>query len=117
MEAHKASRPTKHRVVMTTKAIPTATHMMFVKLFQEGTVKAVISQNTDGLHRRSGLPANGKVKKKYYIGNIEKLAESGLETIRLVQWAHDVIPLHRSLRAPWKQHRGEVYQVQARVPA
>ena len=61
LEAHKASRPTKHRVVMPTKAVPTATHMMFVKLYQEGTVKAVISQNTDGLHRRSGLPENGTV--------------------------------------------------------
>ena len=41
---------------MPTKAIPTATHMMFVKLHQEGILKAVVSQNTDGLHRRSGLP-------------------------------------------------------------
>ena len=56
LQAHKASRPSKHRVAMPTKAIPTATHMMFVKLHQEGILKAVVSQNTDGLHRRSGLP-------------------------------------------------------------
>ena len=60
LEAHKASRPTKHHVVTTIKAIPTATHMMFVKLYQDGVLKAVVSQNTDGLHRRSGIPANGK---------------------------------------------------------
>ena len=34
--------------------------MMFVKLYQEGIVKAVVSQNCDGLHRRSGLPTTGE---------------------------------------------------------
>ena len=34
---------------------------MFVKLYEEGMVKAVISQNCDGLHRRSGLPTKGIV--------------------------------------------------------
>lgn len=55
---------------MTTKAIPTATHMMFVKLHEEGIIKAVISQNCDGLHRRSGLPPGSEAMLliKYYVG-------------------------------------------------
>ena len=67
LKAHGTSRSTKHHVVLTTKAIPTATHMMFVKLYQEGIVKAVISQNCDGLHRRSGLPTRGIHKNTMFV--------------------------------------------------
>lgn len=41
--------------VSTLKAIPTPSHMSLVKLQNEGILKYVISQNVDGLHRRSGL--------------------------------------------------------------
>ncbi|XP_065884982.1 NAD-dependent protein deacetylase-like isoform X2 [Dysidea avara] len=49
--AHKAGKTTS-----TVKAIPSPTHMLLVKLQQEGILKHIISQNTDGLHRRSGIP-------------------------------------------------------------
>lgn len=39
-----------------TDADPTLTHMSIIKLYQEGMVKHVVSQNCDGLHVRSGLP-------------------------------------------------------------
>lgn len=39
----------------TIKAIPTLTHMSLVQLQNVGLLKYVISQNTDGLHRRSGI--------------------------------------------------------------
>jgi NAD-dependent SIR2 family protein deacetylase len=44
----------------TIKAIPTASHMALVSLATTGSkyLKCLISQNTDGLHRRSGVPVD-----------------------------------------------------------
>ena len=48
--------PSQQKKIQTVlKALPSPSHMALVKLQQEGLVKFVVSQNTDGLHRRSGL--------------------------------------------------------------
>lgn len=38
------------------QAEPNAAHMSLVKLYEMGLVEAVITQNIDGLHQKSGLP-------------------------------------------------------------
>ena len=40
------------------KAVPTVTHMALKELVDRGIVKHVISQNVDGMHRKSGIAQN-----------------------------------------------------------
>jgi NAD-dependent SIR2 family protein deacetylase len=39
------------------QAYPSLTHMAIVKMMQEGFLKHIVSQNVDGLHRKSGIDA------------------------------------------------------------
>merc|ERR1712154_43864 len=54
----KMNKAQKAKKVSTFKAIPSPSHMALVALAQKGYLKHLISQNTDGLHRRSGFPIN-----------------------------------------------------------
>ena len=53
--AHSDQPVKRKNIVQLVKALPSLTHMGIVKLHEENLVKFTVSQNVDGLHRRSGL--------------------------------------------------------------
>jgi len=69
------------RGVSTLSAIPTKTHMSIVQLIESGKLQYVISQNCDGLHRRSGVPAD-RISELHGNGNIEFCETCGYEYLR-----------------------------------
>lgn len=88
----KASNKPKLRTEMI-KAIPTPTHMALVKLMQEGYLKYLISQNVDGLHRRSGIDPS-KLAEVHGNTNLEKCLKCKKEymrdfRVRTAQKVHD----------------------------
>lgn len=50
----------------TLRAMPTATHMALVALQEKGLLKYVVSQNCDGLHRRSGIQPVSCIPNNFY---------------------------------------------------
>jgi len=65
----------------TTKAMPTSTHMSLVELQKRGMLKFLISQNCDGLHRRSGF-SQDKIAELHGNSNIEVCSSCGKEYLR-----------------------------------
>ncbi|XP_062516741.1 uncharacterized protein LOC134192074 isoform X2 [Corticium candelabrum] len=57
LRANLAARPATAKTVNMLKAIPSAAHMAIVEMHKKELVKATVSQNVDGLHRRSGISA------------------------------------------------------------
>jgi NAD-dependent SIR2 family protein deacetylase len=55
--------------------------MAFVKLYELGILKFLISQNVDGLHRRSGIPSE-KLAELHGNVNLERCKKCGKEYLR-----------------------------------
>ena len=81
-EKEAASKPDKPRVIVPfLSAIPSYTHMAFVKLAELGILKFMVSQNVDGLHRKSGIPPE-KLAELHGNVNVERCAKCGKEVMR-----------------------------------
>ena len=63
------------------QAHPTKAHMAMVDLMERGYLKHIISQNTDGLHRKSGIPAD-KISEVHGNRNKEECMKCGQEYMR-----------------------------------
>ena len=62
-------------------ALPTPTHMSLVALQQHGILKHLVSQNCDGLHRRSGFPT-AALSELHGNGNVEECEDCGQQYYR-----------------------------------
>ena len=74
-------------------AYPSKTHMSFVALLECGLMKYIVSQNVDGLHRKSGIPAD-KISEMHGNTNIERCKDWGKDylrdyRVRTAQTVHD----------------------------
>jgi len=66
------------KAVSTLQAIPTPTHMALAALQERGILKYLISQNCDGLHRKSGVPSvsvHQRQHRIYVAANMSQLQE------------------------------------------
>ncbi|KAM0281077.1 hypothetical protein ACHAO9_010917 [Fusarium lateritium] len=73
------------KTTSTLQAIPTPTHMALVELQNQGLLKYLVSQNCDGLHRRSGIlraRTNERISELHGNSNRECCKDCGKEYIR-----------------------------------
>ena len=63
------------------KALPSPTHMALVDLMNAGYLKYLLSQNVDGLHRKSGIPVD-RLAELHGNANVERCRSCGTEYMR-----------------------------------
>ncbi|KAJ3297382.1 hypothetical protein HK104_000553 [Borealophlyctis nickersoniae] len=77
----------------TLQAVPTLSHMCLVELQNRGALKYLVSQNTDGLHRKSGIRPD-VISELHGNSNREYCKQCGKEYIRdyraVASYRHDV---------------------------
>ena len=71
----------KRVIVPFLSAVPSYSHLAYVKLMEAGLLKFVVSQNVDGLHRKSGIPPENLAELHGNV-NFEKCRKCGKEFLR-----------------------------------
>ena len=84
LRARDAVRPAAAVTTKPLRAIPTLAHRALVALHARGDLAHVVSQNTDGLHRRSGVPV-GALSELHGNSNLETCTSCGAEYLRDAQ--------------------------------
>lgn len=85
-------------------AIPSPSHMALVALHEAGVIKGVISQNCDGLHRRSAFPPES-LAELHGCGNLEYCGWCGQEYLRDFKAARGRYTHGRALKQQlWSEH-------------
>ena len=81
--AKAAQAPANKNTLRTSiqKAYPSLTHMAMVELMQRNHLKYIVSQNVDGLHRKSGIPA-ANIAELHGNTNLEVCEDCGREYMR-----------------------------------
>ncbi|RFU34118.1 hypothetical protein B7463_g2209, partial [Scytalidium lignicola] len=69
------------KAISTLQAIPSPTHMALVGLQNRGLLKFLVSQNCDGLHRRSGILPD-RISELHGNSNLEYCKDCGKEYLR-----------------------------------
>lgn len=81
LSAANQNRSKSAQVKSTLQAIPSKTHMSLVELNRRGHMRHLISQNCDGLHRRSGFPVDS-LSELHGNTNLESCEKCGKEYMR-----------------------------------
>lgn len=101
LAAHKVQRSAAAKTTTTLKAIPSFSHMALVKLWEIRRLRYLVSQNTDGLHRRSGMPRAG-MSELHGNQNLESCSACGADLLRDFRTRNDAY-----VAAEWRRRGAE----------